>query len=153
MRTISTSLLVAFMLTAGTPVVAQPAHKAGPAKPAADVVTSDVRCLLTMAALGQDKSRQQASVIGVYFFAGRLNARAPGLDLPTAIKAQEMKMTPQELPAEAQRCGPMVQSTMQSLQRSFAPPPGAQPAPAPNSTPAAPAPAPVPTPAAPPAPK
>ncbi len=151
MRAFSTPLLAAFlvapMLVATvSPALAAPTHKAGATGAAGDAITSDVRCLLTMAALGQDKTRQQASLIGVYFFSGRLSVRAPGLDLPAAIKAQEIKMTPQELPGEAQRCGPMVQSSMQSLQRAFAPPPSAQPVPAPG-------PAPAPSPSAPPVPK
>ncbi len=147
MRAFTTSLLMASILVASTsPALSAPTQKAGAAGAASDTVTSDVRCLLTMAALGQDKTRQQASIIGVYFFSGRLSLRAPGLDLPAAIKAQEIKMTPQELPVEARRCGPMVQSAMQSLQRAFAPPPGAQAASPPVATPA-------PVPASPPAPK
>jgi hypothetical protein len=144
MRAYSTPLLAALMLAAAvSPAAAAPAHKAGAAAPG-DLVTSDVRCLLTMAALGQDKQRQQAALIGAYFFAGRLSARAPGLDVPAAIKAQEAVMNPQQLPAEAQRCGPMVQAAMRALQTSFAPPAGAQPAPTPGATPAPAAPAPTP---------
>jgi Spy/CpxP family protein refolding chaperone len=146
MRAFSTTMIAALvagpMLVGGASAAfaaPAPAHPAAAGAVKLDPVTLDVRCLITMAALGQDKTRQQAAQIGAYFFAGRLSARAPGLDLPSAIKAQEMKMTPQELPAEAQRCGPMVQATVQSLQRSFSPPAGAQPAPG-----AAPAPAPAP---------
>lgn len=146
MRAYSLPLLAALLATVVSPAVAAPAPKAAASK--GDAITSDVRCLITMAALGQDKTRQQAALIGVYFFAGRLNARAPGLDLPTIIKAQEATMNPKELPAEAQRCGPMVQASMQSLQRSFGPPSGPPPAAAPAS-PVAPAP----NPAAAPAPK
>jgi len=144
MRIPSTPLLAALMLAAAvTPSAAAPAAK-GSAQ--GDAVGADVRCLITMAALGQDKTRQQASVIGAYFFAGRLSARAPGLNLPAAIKAQEAQMNPQQLPAEAQRCGPMVQAAMQGLSAGFAPPAGAQPAPAPKpaTPPAAPAPTPTP---------
>ena len=144
MRTHSLPLLAALLATIVSPAIAAPAPKA--AAPKGDAVTSDVRCLITMAALGQDKARQQAALIGVYFFAGRVSARAPGLDLPTAIKAQEATMNPKDLPAEAQRCGPMVQASMQSLQRSFGPPPAA-PSAAPPASPAAPAPNPAPAPA------
>ncbi len=145
MRAPITLMLAALMAAATSPAAAATVHKSA-AGGAGDSVTLDVRCLLTMAALGQDKNRQQASLIGAYFFAGRLSAKAPGLDLPTAVKAQEAKMSPQELPAEAQRCGPMVQAYVQALQRSFAPQPSAQPAPPV-------APAPTPSPATPPAPK
>lgn len=146
MRAFSTPLLAALLLAAVSPAAAAPAHAhAAHASANAGGVTSDVRCLLTMAALGQDKQRQQAALIGAYFFAGRLSASAPGLDLPGAVKAEEAKMTPKDLPAEAQRCGPMVQGAMHSLQVSFGGPGGAQPAQAPGPAPApAPAPAPIP---------
>jgi len=155
MRAFSTPLLAALLVAAAVaPAAAAPAPKAKaaaapPSAAAANPVTSDVRCLLTMAALGQDKERQQAAIIGAYFFAGRLSVRAPGLDIPGAVKAQEQAMTPKELPIEAQRCGPLVQAAVRSLQQTFAPPaaaqpgaqPGAQAAPKPAPAPAAPAPA------------
>jgi hypothetical protein len=139
MRVFSTLSLVALLAASVSQAAAAPAaHPAtGPkAGPKGDATASDVRCLITMAAIGQqDKARQQASVIGAYFFAGRLSARAPGLNLATAIKAQEATMSPQELPAEAQRCGPLVQAAVQGLQKGFAPAAGA-PAPAPSPAPA-----------------
>jgi len=135
MRAFSTPLLAALLAAAAAPAMAAVVAKA-PASPAAVTpVTSDVRCLLTMAALGQDKERQQAAVIGAYFFAGRLSVRAPGLDIPAAIKAQEAAMSPKDLPAEAQRCGPLVQGAMRALQQSFSAPAGAA-APAAGAPPA-----------------
>jgi hypothetical protein len=149
MRAYSTPLLAALLAAAAASpaaaaaTTARVAPKAGPAPTA---VESDVRCLLTMAVIGQDKTKQQAAQVGAYFFTGRISARAPGLDLPAAIKAEESKLSPKDLPAEAQRCGPMVQNAMKALQQSFAPPAGAAP-------PAAGAPAPAPPPGPAPAPK
>jgi hypothetical protein len=136
MRAFSTPLLAALTLAAAVaPAAAAPAVKHAPA---ADGVTSDVRCLMTMIAFGQDKTRQQAGQIGVYFFSGRISARAPGLDLAAAMKAEAPKLGQAELQAELQRCGPMVaasstkmQAALTALRPPGAPPAGAAPAPAP----------------------
>jgi hypothetical protein len=149
----SASLGVAPSATAapgpGATAAAKPAAAAAAAAPKAGSPTTadDVRCLLTMTVIGRDPQRQQAALIGVYFFAGRLAARAPGIDLPAAIKAEETKLPPQQLPAEAQRCGPMVEAAMHSMQVAFAPPPGGRPPAAPGA-PGAAAPPPAASPAA-----
>jgi hypothetical protein len=145
MRAISTPLLAALTLAvAVSPALAAPAAKAA-AAPSAGGVTSDVRCLMTMIAFGQDKTRQQAGQIGAYFFAGRINARAPGLDLGSAMKAEAPKLGPAELQAELKRCGPMVAGASQSLQTAVSSlrPPGA-PATPPAAASAPPAPTPAP---------
>lgn len=126
MRVLQTTL--AALLSAGLalPAAAATALKTAPAP--ATGVSADVRCLLTMAALGQDKQRQQAALIGAYFFIGRISAKAPGLDLPAAVKVEAAKLKGQSLNEEAKRCGPMVEGGMRSLQASFGgprPPPPA----------------------------
>lgn len=153
MRAFSTPLLAALLAAAAAavaPAVGAPApvkHAQAPAAapsaagPPTSPVDGDLRCLLTMAVLGQDKTKQQAAVIGAYFFMGRLSARAPGLDIPAAVKAMEAKLAPKDLPAEAQRCGPLVQGAMGSLQKSFSAPAPAAGAPAPAAPASAPAPA------------
>jgi hypothetical protein len=117
-------------------------------------VTGDVRCLLTMGALASNQANQQAATLGVYFFEGRITARAPTLDLTSALKTEVARMGPADLQSEAQRCGSLMRQAAQSLQAaqaSFsgpvstpgAAPPGATP---PAARPATPAPAPTPTP-------
>ena len=139
MRAFSTPLLAALLAAAVAPAMAAPAPAkpaaAPAAAPAATPVEADLRCLLTMAVLGQDKTKQQAAVIGAYFFMGRLSARAPGLDIPVALKGVEAKLAPKDLPAEAQRCGPLVQGAMGTLQKSFAGPAPAAPTAAPATPP------------------
>lgn len=124
---------------ASSAAFAAPAPAAAPAKPSA--LESDVRCIIVMAALTQDKQRQQAAVIGAHFFAGRVTARAPSINLTAAIKAEEAKMQPQELQGELQRCGPIVQAAVQGLQAAFQRPAGAPAAPGATSPAAAPPPA------------
>jgi hypothetical protein len=146
MRAFSTPLLAALTLIAAAPAAAAPAAKHAPAKaaaataPAAEGVNSDVRCLMTMIAFGQDKTRQQAGQIGVYFFSGRISARAPGIDLAAAMKAEAPKLGQAELQAELQRCGPMVAASSTKMQAALIAlrPPGAPPL-APAPAPAAPA--------------
>jgi hypothetical protein len=155
LKSMATVLAALVAAAAPAPVLAQaakaPPAKAAPAAPPARVapaptpaspIDADVRCLLAMAVLGQDKQRQPAAQIGAYFFVGRLSARAPSLDLPGAVRAQEQKMTPQQIPGELARCGPIVQTGMRSLQQSFAAPAGAAAPPAAGAAPAAPAPQP-----------
>jgi len=151
MRAFSALLLAALLGPAAvSPVLAAPAstHKAkapaaASAGAAATGVTADVRCLMTMIAIGQDKTKTQAAQSGVYFFFGRINERAPGFDLGAAMRAQAPTLDGPALQAEARRCGPMVQTASQGLQTALASlrPPGAAAAPAPVA-PAAPAPAP-----------
>lgn len=129
------ALLLSFAAAlAASTAVAAPAPAAAPKHTALE---SDVRCIIVMAALTQDKQRQQAGVIGAHFFAGRVSARAPGVNLTEAIRAEEAKMRRDELPAELQRCGPIVQAAVQALQASFqAPasgPPGGPAAAAPSA--------------------
>jgi hypothetical protein len=151
MRAFSTPLLAALLLAAAvSPAAAATAVKRAPsAAPAGGGVEADVRCLMTMIAFGQDKTRQQAGQVGVYFFSGRISARAPGYDLASGMKAQAPTLGPAELQAELKRCGPMVAASSQSLQAALtslrpagAPPPASPPAAAaaPPPAPATPAP-------------
>ena len=150
MKTLSKALTAILLLGAASPVTAA-AQKAAPAPgPAAGLttgVTGDVRCLLTMGALASNKANQQAATLGVYFFEGRITARAPTLDLTAALKTEVARMGPADLQSEAQRCGALVRQaamSLQAAQASFSGPvstPGAAPA-----TPAPATPTPTPTP-------
>jgi hypothetical protein len=149
MRAFSPPLLAALLLAASmAPAAAAPAPKARPAAApgvvALNPVTSDVRCLLAMLAYANlSKENPQAAQFGVYFFVGRINARAPGLDLTAAVKAQAPTMGAPQLLAELQRCGPIVNTAGQGFQAAVNSlrPPGApaasatpKPAPAPAAT-------------------
>ena len=93
-------------------------------------VTSDARCLLTMAALSSNKANQPAAIPGIYYFAGRIRAREPGFDFATRLKPIGVTMSPQDFEAETKRCGPMIIDVlkgMQAAQQSFAPPKPATP--------------------------
>ena len=144
MRGVSTYLLATALLGAVSPAAAQAPAKpatAAPAKVGSPTVTDDVRCLLTMVVLSQNKDRQQAGQLGAIFFLGRINGRAPTLDLAAAMKAQAPTMMQQQtLQTELARCGPMIQTSNQAFQNALTslrppgPPPGAAP-PAPAPTP------------------
>ena len=147
MRAFTLPMIAVLALGAAAPAFAATtlAAKAPAAKPAGAAVDTgvigDVRCLLTMTALANNKERQQAAQAGVFFFAGRISTH-PGFDLTAAVKAQAPTMGPPQLQAELQRCGPMVATAAQNTQAAINSlrPPGA-PAPA-APAPAAPLPAP-----------
>jgi hypothetical protein len=132
-----------FLLVAIAAGVATTAAAAQPAAAPVSAVNADVRCLLTMVALGHDKQRQQAAVIGSYFFMGRISARVSKFDLMSAAKAQAPTLGPAELTAEFKRCAPMVASAEGALKATFSPPAAARPPGAASLPPAA-APAPAP---------
>lgn len=130
MRDLSKTIAAIALLALATPAAADAQPKA-PAKGGA--AAGDVRCLLTMVALGQQKDRQQAAQLGVYFFAGRLSARSANLDLGEAMRAEAGHLDAKTLEAESRRCGPMITGSVQNVQNGLnaLKPPGA-------ATPAAP---------------
>ena len=134
MRAIAVTVLMSsFIACAGS---AQAQASAG--------VTSDVRCMLTMAAVANNKANQPQAGLGMFFFAGRIKAQNPAFNFATDLKPVATKMTPTDFEAELKRCGPMVVSVMQGLQAaqaSFGPPPQAAGATAPPKAPAPQAPA------------
>ena len=154
MRPIVVPAVLAVFVTAlaGTTAVAAPAKPAAAAAmTGSPTVTDDVRCMLTMVAFSNlNKDHPQAGQIGVFFFAGRISERAPGLDLAAAVKAQAPTLGPQQLQAELQRCGPLVAANSRKVQAAIAGlrPPGAPPPAAGAAAPTVPAPA-APAPAAP----
>jgi hypothetical protein len=132
MQAFTAPLLAAAALAAAvSPAFAAPAPAAGHAPAKADSVTSDVRCMLTMVAFSNiNKDHPQAAQFGIHFFVGRISARAPGLDLAAAVKAQAPTLGPEQLQAELKRCGPMVSAAGQSFETAMASlrPAGAPPA-------------------------
>ncbi|WP_372781584.1 hypothetical protein [Phenylobacterium sp.] len=127
MKTLSKVLAAVVLLAAASPAIAQKAPARAPAAGGGLTtgVTGDVRCLLTMGALASNKANQQAATLGVYFFEGRISARAPGMDLTSALKTEVARMGPADLQAEAKRCAALVQqaaSSLQSAQASFSGP-------------------------------
>lgn len=119
MRVLYKALAAAALLAAASPAAAQKAPSRAPAAGASGV-TGDIRCLLTMGALASNKANQQAATLGVYFFEGRISARAPGLDLPAALKAEVARMGSADLQTEAKRCAALVSQAAQALQAAQA---------------------------------
>lgn len=67
---------------------------------------ADLRCMAVMAKLNQlpDARHQLESLIGGYYFLGRLQAVAPGLDLSQSTAAAYAKMSAAEFLSETGRC-------------------------------------------------
>ena len=134
MRAVAVTLLMSsFIACAGS---AQAQAQA----PAKTGLAGDVRCMLTMAALSNNKANQPQAGLGIFYFAGRIKAQNPAFNFATELKPVAAKMTQDDFKSELARCGPMVVSVVQGLQAaqaSFGPPPAA-----PGTTPPAAPPAP-----------
>lgn len=67
---------------------------------------ADLRCMAVMAKLNQlqDPKHQLESLIGGYYFLGRLQAVAPELQLGSSTADAYGKMSPAEFLSETQRC-------------------------------------------------
>lgn len=101
----------------------------------AGAAASDARCLMTMAALttSKDEARARTAQAGVIYFAGRVKADDPTYNFSLKLKAVAAAMGPESIASEAQRCGPILVSSLRELdaaQKSFAPAASAPSAPA-----------------------
>jgi len=102
-----TRLQIAIVLTllAGSPATAVKAADVAPA--AGDANVGDVRCVVVAPSLAKSpdpRMRSLATTSGLYFI-GRLDGRAPELNLPVVIAEQVKSMSADDLRREAQRCG------------------------------------------------
>jgi hypothetical protein len=128
MRTFAKTLLAVGLACAATPALAQKA--AAPVTP----TTSDIRCMLAMGAIASNPESRQAATLGAFYFEGRINARAPTLNLPVAMKAEVARLDQATMQNEAKRCTALVNQasqTMQAVQAAFSKPVSV-PAPAPK---------------------
>jgi len=96
-------------VTAVTPAAAQ-------TDPALD---ADLRCALVGLSLaglnGATPEQQQAGTLVSLFYIGRLQGRAPSINLESEIEALSGRVTPTEMQAEGQRCGAEMTAVGQSL--------------------------------------
>jgi hypothetical protein len=69
-----TALISSFIACAGSAQAQAPAG-----------VTGDVRCMLTMAALSNNKSNQPQAGLGIFYFAGRIKAQSPNVNFATEL--------------------------------------------------------------------
>lgn len=108
MRWFKPTLPVLLVLTASLPAVA-----ADSAQQAADL-----RCLAVMAKLNQlpDPGHQFGSLIGGYYYLGRMNASGAPADLPQSVADAYSKMPAAEFIAETARC----QAEMRALGKTMA---------------------------------
>jgi hypothetical protein len=82
---------------------------------------SDVRCFIAMGALGQSAQYKQASTVGVFYFAGRIEGRDPDFDLKRAVRAEAGRMGATEYAGEIKRCGDLVRAKGEAM-TDMAPP-------------------------------
>jgi hypothetical protein len=104
------SLLI-FLLTAAlvTANIAKAEETSGSA--------ADLRCLAIMAKINQlpDPRHQLESLIGGYYYLGRVNAGQPGLDVPSATAEAFGQMSASVFLAETGRCEKEMQNMGKSM--------------------------------------
>jgi hypothetical protein len=68
--------------------------------------SADIRCMAVMAKINQlpDSRHQLESLIGGYYYLGRIQALTPGLDLGPSTAATYAKMSPSVFLSETTRC-------------------------------------------------
>ena len=96
MKFLAASLMGFFVLS--------PLAEAGPA---IDDTASDVRCLIAYMQISSssDPKLQTAGMIGTMYWLGRLDGRAPGINLESQIISEMKTMVGDRFRAEARRCG------------------------------------------------
>jgi hypothetical protein len=101
---------------------------AGGAQAKDEATTADVRCLVAMSALGaSNPTYKQPASIGVFYFLGRIEGRAPNFPLAEAIRSESASANQASLAEEIKRCGGMISAKVQALQvigESMKGPPG-----------------------------
>jgi hypothetical protein len=72
-----------------------------------DPGASDIHCLTVASILASnaDPKIQNAGVMASLYFLGKLDGRTPTLDLESRLKDELLKYNPQDLQADATRCG------------------------------------------------
>ena len=96
---------------------------------AQDVRDADLRCMAVMAKINQlpDPKHQLESLIGGYYFLGRLQAAAPDMKLGPSTADAYNKMTPAEFITETQRCEQEMRANGRTMSEIGAAMPKAQP--------------------------
>jgi hypothetical protein len=88
-----------------------PGISAGSAASLDAATESDLRCAIVFMEMSssQDVKMNTAGIIGAMYWVGRLDGRAPNLDLESRIKSEIPNMNPDVMQAERQRCGAEMQ--------------------------------------------
>jgi hypothetical protein len=78
--------------------------------------TADVRCLVVALKMGssQNSTLQNAGYMASLYWLGRLDGRAPKLNLEEAVIAELLKMNEDEFRLEAKRCGTILMARGQA---------------------------------------
>jgi hypothetical protein len=69
-----------------------------------EAIRADVRCVIGMSVMSRNETYKQWGMLGVFFYAGRIEGRKPGYDLGEAIRREVRLMPVPEYQTEIQRC-------------------------------------------------
>ncbi|WP_397415228.1 hypothetical protein, partial [Phenylobacterium sp.] len=53
-----------------------------------EAIRADVRCVIGMSVMSRNETYKQWGMLGVFFYAGRIEGRKPGYDLAEAIRRE-----------------------------------------------------------------
>lgn len=105
------------LVTAALLIVMAAGMRMAKAEDASDSGAGDLRCLAIMAKINQlpDARHQLESLIGGYYYLGRVTAANPGLELPSATAEAFGRMSASEFLTETDRCEKDMQSRGKSM--------------------------------------
>ena len=83
---------------------------------ARDANRADVRCVLAMTIVMRDDTYRAAGALGLYYFAGRLDARNSNIDLAAAVRREASQMRSSEYDVEIRRCNEIVQGKVKAFE-------------------------------------
>jgi hypothetical protein len=81
-----------------------------------DANRADARCVLAMTVIMRDEAYRQSAAVGIYYFAGRIEARDATVDLASAVRREAGAMQSSQYKAEIARCGAALQAKTKSLE-------------------------------------
>lgn len=78
---------------------------------------SDLRCLIVGLKMAgdADPQKQQSGQIATFYFFGKVDGQAPGLNLVDAVAGEATGMSEADFNTEAQRCGGELQTRGQAM--------------------------------------
>lgn len=111
-------LLLAASLLAATPLVA-----AAEEESVREANRQDVRCFIGMAVMSRNEQYKSWGALGMFFYAGRIEGRAPGYDLSEAVKREARVIPPASYNDLVKACSDRLGDKSRSLEAMKPPAP------------------------------
>ena len=97
-------------------LIAGSARAQDPAADAMSEARTDLRCVVAFGWLAKsDPKMKEGAMLGAFYYLGRVDSRHPELDLKKALGDAAQGLVPQDLVADAKRCGATVKARGEAL--------------------------------------